>query len=148
MTCKKLLGLKHLIFFSFLGVHLWHMEVPRLGVKSELQLPAYAIATATQDPSRVCNLYHSSCNAGSLTHWARSVIKPEMSWFVVGFISAVPQWEFPLWELFGFFFFVFTIFIKEFLPITYFNILLCFYFHISWWNKDGTEETNKDVLSL
>jgi len=28
--------------FLFLGLHLWHMEVPRLGVKSELQLPAYA----------------------------------------------------------------------------------------------------------
>ena len=32
--------------FSFLGPHLWHMEIPRLGVKSELQLLAYAIATA------------------------------------------------------------------------------------------------------
>jgi len=40
------------------------MEVLRLGVKSELQLPTYATdtatATATQDPSHVCNLYHSS----------------------------------------------------------------------------------------
>ena len=26
-------------FFRFLGPHLRHMEVPRLGVKSELQLP-------------------------------------------------------------------------------------------------------------
>ena len=36
-------------FFSFLGPHLQHMEVPRPGVESELQLPAYptAIATAT-----------------------------------------------------------------------------------------------------
>ena len=37
----------------FLGLHLWHMEVPRLGVQSELQLPAYATATATRDLSRV-----------------------------------------------------------------------------------------------
>ena len=36
------------------------MEVPRLGVKSELQLAAYARVTATQDPSRICNLHHSS----------------------------------------------------------------------------------------
>ena len=36
------------------------MEVPRLTVESELQLPAHATATATQDPSRVCNLHHSS----------------------------------------------------------------------------------------
>ena len=36
------------------------MEVPRLGVQSELQLPAYTTATATQDPSLICNLHHSS----------------------------------------------------------------------------------------
>ena len=34
-------------FFVFLGLHPWHMEVPRLGVKSELQLSA----TAMPDPS-------------------------------------------------------------------------------------------------
>ena len=37
---------------------LWHTEVPRLGVESELQMTAYAIATS--DPSCVCDLYHSS----------------------------------------------------------------------------------------
>ena len=36
------------------------MEIPRLRVKSELQLPAYPTATATQDLSCVCDLYHSS----------------------------------------------------------------------------------------
>ena len=36
------------------------MEVLRLEVKSGLQLPAYATATATSDPSCVCNLHHSS----------------------------------------------------------------------------------------
>ena len=36
------------------------MEVPRLGVESELQLPAYTTATATQDPNCICNLQHSS----------------------------------------------------------------------------------------
>ena len=46
--------------FSFLGPHLRHMKVPRLGVKSELQLLTYTTATETQDPSRVCNLHHSS----------------------------------------------------------------------------------------
>ena len=34
-------------FLSFLGSHLQHMEVPRLGVESELQPLAYATATAT-----------------------------------------------------------------------------------------------------
>ena len=35
------------------------MEVPRVGVESELQLLAYATATVTQDPSHVYNLHHS-----------------------------------------------------------------------------------------
>ena len=38
-----------------------HMEVPRLGADSELQLPAYATATATWDSSRVCDLHHTCC---------------------------------------------------------------------------------------
>ena len=47
--------------FCFLGPHPQHVEVPRLGVQSELQLPGYttATATATQDLSRVCDLQHS-----------------------------------------------------------------------------------------
>ena len=43
----------------FLGPHPWHMALPRLGVKSELQLLAYTTATATPDLSHVCNLPHS-----------------------------------------------------------------------------------------
>ena len=38
------------LFLFFLGPQVWHMEVPRLGVESELQLPAYATATAILDP--------------------------------------------------------------------------------------------------
>ena len=44
----------------FLWPHVQHMEVPRLGVKLELQLLGFTIATATRDPSCVCNLHHSS----------------------------------------------------------------------------------------
>ena len=47
-------------FFVFLGLHLQQMEVPRLGVESELQLLAYTTATATPDPSHICNLHQSS----------------------------------------------------------------------------------------
>ena len=46
--------------FICLGLHPRHMEVPRLGVQSELQLPTYAMATATSDPSRVCDQHLSS----------------------------------------------------------------------------------------
>ena len=44
------------------------MEVPRLGVESELQLPAYTTVTATQDLSLVFNLHHSS--------WQRWILIP------------------------------------------------------------------------
>ena len=36
------------------------MEVPRLRVKSELELPGYATTTATHEPRSVCDLRHSS----------------------------------------------------------------------------------------
>ena len=48
------------IIFFFLETYLQHMEVLRLEVKSELQLPAYAIAIAMLDLSYICNLHHSS----------------------------------------------------------------------------------------
>ena len=47
-------------FFFFLGLYPRHMEVPRLGAKSELKLQAYITAIAMQDPSRIFNLHHSS----------------------------------------------------------------------------------------
>ena len=46
--------------FIYLGLHLWHMEVPRLGVESELQPLDYTTATAMPDPSHLWNLRHSS----------------------------------------------------------------------------------------
>ena len=53
-----------MIFFFFFALFLKpllrHVEVPRLGVQSELQPPAYARATATRDPSCICDLHHSS----------------------------------------------------------------------------------------
>ena len=63
-----------IFYFCFWGPHLWHMEVLRLGVKLELQLPFYTTATATQDPSPVYNLYHSSwqCQILNPLHDARS----------------------------------------------------------------------------
>ena len=61
-------GLSFVCFFVFLGPLPWHMEIPRLGVQSELKPPAYTTATATPDLSRVCDLHHSQGNAGSLTH--------------------------------------------------------------------------------
>ena len=42
----------------FLGPHVWHMEIPGLGVELELPLLIYTTAIATRDPS-ICNLCHS-----------------------------------------------------------------------------------------
>ena len=66
------------------------MEVPRLGVELELQLPAYATATATWLQPAYTTVHG---NAGSLTHYVRPGIEPASSWILVGFISAEPQWE-------------------------------------------------------
>ena len=39
--------------YIFLGPHPWHMETLRLGVESELQLPTYTTARATQNLSLI-----------------------------------------------------------------------------------------------
>ena len=41
------------------------------------------------------DLHHSHSNAKSLTHWLRPGIEPATSWFLVGFVSAVPWRELP-----------------------------------------------------
>ena len=51
----QLMFLLLLLLMLFLGPHQWHVEVPRLGVKSVLQLPA--TATAMRDQSHICSLY-------------------------------------------------------------------------------------------
>ena len=51
-----------LFFFSFFFhiLNLWHMEIPSLGVKSELQLLANTTATVMPYSSQICELQHSS----------------------------------------------------------------------------------------
>ena len=55
-------------FFLFLGPHLWHMEVPRVGAELELHLPAYTTAIAKPDPSCICDLHHTS--------WQHQILHP------------------------------------------------------------------------
>ena len=80
--------------FFFLGPHPWHMEVPGLGVESELQLPAYAIAIAMPDPSLICYLDHASRQCQILNP-LRSGIEPVSSQTLVRFVTADPQQELP-----------------------------------------------------
>ena len=61
------------LFFIFIfpQPNLHHMEVSRLGVKSELQLQAYTTDTTTQQRQTLATSasYATVCsNAGSLTH--------------------------------------------------------------------------------
>ena len=77
-----------IFFVYFLGPHMQHVEVPRLGVQSELQLMAYTTATAKQDLSHVCDTAHS--NARSLAHRTSPGMEPASSWLLVGFVSATP----------------------------------------------------------
>ena len=75
------------------------MEVPRLGVKSELQLPTY---TTVQAASATYGTAYG--NARSLTHCARPGIEPTSSWILVGFVTTETQWELLVLLLFFFFF--------------------------------------------
>ena len=56
MLAEKRLEAEIFLFFGFLGPHLRPMDIPRLGVELELQLPAYSAAI------------DSHSNPGSLTH--------------------------------------------------------------------------------
>ena len=69
-TCQtQIEGYSIFCSFFFQGLHLWHMDVARPGVEeSELQLPAYATATAAQDLSRICILCHSLWQSRILSH--------------------------------------------------------------------------------
>ena len=61
MACINVLGSEYtmgnkedIVLTSFcllvLGLHLWHIEVPRLGIQLDLQLPAYTTTTAMMGP--------------------------------------------------------------------------------------------------
>ena len=69
------------------------MEVPRLGVKLELQLLAYTTATAMPDPSLVYDLHHSSwqyqllnhlIEARDQTHILKDTIQVHYHWAMTG----------------------------------------------------------------
>ena len=66
--------------FVFLGPPSRHMEVPRLGVKLELQLLAYTTAKATPDPSWVCDLHHSSWQHQILNSLSKAHVLMDASW--------------------------------------------------------------------
>ena len=69
------------------------MEVPRLGVESELQLPADTTATATPDPSCVWDLHPSSRQHQILNPLSKARDGTVSSRMLVGLDTAAPRWE-------------------------------------------------------
>ena len=92
-------------FFFFLGLHLWRMEVPRLGVQLELQLMAYTTATETQDLNQVCDLYHSSPQPqipntpSKARDWTHILMDPSRIRFCCA-TSRIPPFFFFFWFVF------------------------------------------------
>ena len=88
------MGVCMCVWVSFLRSHPWHMEVSRLRVESELQLMAYATATAMWDGVTSATYTTAHSNTRSLTHGARQGIEPATSWILVRLISTEPRREF------------------------------------------------------
>ena len=80
----------------FSGPHPWHMEAPRLGVKSELQLPP--MPQQHQIWATSVTYTTAQWQQEILNHWTRPGIEPVSSWILVRFFSA------KLWQEFHLFF--------------------------------------------
>ena len=63
-------------FFFFVGPHPPHMEVPELGVESELPLPAYTTATAPLDLGHISDLHCSLWQCRILNPRSKARIQP------------------------------------------------------------------------
>lgn len=101
--------------FTFLGPHLRRMKVPKLGGKSELQLLACAIATASRDQNHICNLYHSSQKC-----WILNPLKKAKDWTLIlvdtsgvcnpsestDFLLAILCWKLPEDQDFSYMYFL------------------------------------------
>ena len=114
-----------IIFFLFVfsWLHLQHMEVPRLGVQSELQLLTYATATEMQDLGLICDLHHSSgqrqipnqlSKARNQTHdlmvpsqicfWCTMMGTPNINVYLISFFLMVQYFYLSLVERISIFF--------------------------------------------
>ena len=96
VSSKVFFGLFFVFCFCFLGLHPRHMEAPRLRVQSDLQLPAYTMAMAGQDPSCICNLHHRSRQRRILHPLSkardRTCVLMDPRWVV----TTEPQGELPI----------------------------------------------------
>ena len=88
-----------LFYFFLFRAEPGHMEVPRQGVKLELQLPAYTTATATPNLRLVCTLHHSSQQCWIPNPLSRARDRTAFLWMLFSSIAAEPQWEVPCHSL-------------------------------------------------
>ena len=92
------------MFFLFsLGLHVWYMEVSRLGFWWK-QLLAYTTATAVQDLSRVCELCHSSWQS-----WISNSLIEARNWTCILMDTSQIHFHCTTWELWYVKIFYFTI---------------------------------------
>ena len=79
----------------FLGLHPRHMELPRLGVQLELQLPAYATAAALPDltGSATYTAAHQQYQILNPLSGARDQTQIPTD---NRFVTTEPQWELPV----------------------------------------------------
>ena len=75
------------LFCLFTATPVTYGSSQAIGVKSELQLLAYATSTATWDPSHICDLHHCSWQHQILYPLMRPEIKFSSSWIPVRFLT-------------------------------------------------------------
>ena len=92
------------LFIYILGPCQHHMDVPRLGVELELQLPGlHHSHSNTPSELHVWLPPQFGSNSESLTNWARPGIEPISSWILVGFLTHWATARIPIDFLFYFF---------------------------------------------
>ena len=98
--------IKYIHTYIFL-LYSWHMEVPKLGVKLELQLLVYTTALAAWDPSYICNLHHGSQQRWFPNPLARLGFELTSSWILVRLVISETHNENSLKDVIFFFFLLF-----------------------------------------
>ena len=80
---------------SFLGLHPWHIEVPRIGVYQSYSY--WPTPEPQQRGIQAISATHTTthANTGFLIHWVRPGIKPATSLFLGRFISTAPTTATP-----------------------------------------------------
>ena len=90
----------HILFFLFFWCFCLFRVAPTAYRSSQARGLIGAVAASLRHSHSQCQIRASSAtytiahgNAGSLTHGARPGIEPATSWFLVRFVSALPQRE-------------------------------------------------------